>query len=215
MRVCLILFLLTCLLPGIAPRVNAATAGASAYTKAQPTPAQAEEGTTEEAATEKEKAVERPAQTITDRASEQLARQEAAKLDRARAYQTPVMVRGSRVMVPVEISRDGKTAHLMMLLDDKAPTTVIHRTAVEELRFPPGEQVTLTGTGNRAVKAEKVLAGLIDIGPFELRNYPVVLITPQGGTRSFDGTLGIDFLKDHPYTVDFDREMLRWQQPGK
>ena len=160
-------------------------------------------------------ALEPPARTITDKGLEQRARQEAASLDRARAYQTPVMVRGSRVLVPVEVISGGKSAHLMMLLDDKAQLTTIHRPAVQELRFSPGEQLSLQGSGSRAVKAEKVLAGTIDIGPFELKDFPVALITPQGGAASFDGTLGQDFLKDHPYTVDFAREMLRWQQPGK
>jgi hypothetical protein len=83
------------------------------------------------------------------------------------------------------------------------------------LRFPPGEQIDLQGSGNRAIKAEKVLAGLIDIGPFELKDFPVALITPQGDTHAFDGTLGNDFLKDHPYVVDYAREMLRWKQPDQ
>ncbi|GEM_PF-5024352 len=164
---------------------------------------------------EKAEVVEPAARTITDKTLEQRARQEAAKLDQARAYQTPVMARGNRVLVPVELRLGGKDAHLMLLLDDKAPVTTIHRSAVEELRFPPGEQITLPGTGNRNVKAEKVVAGLVDIGPFELKDFPVVLVTPQGGTRAFDGTLGVDFLKDHPYTVDYEREMLRWKLPGQ
>jgi len=159
--------------------------------------------------------VEPPARTITDRAIEQRARQEVANLERARAYQTPIMVRGNRVLVPVELVAAGKSAHLMLLLDDAAPITTIHRSAVQELRFSAGEQINLPGSGNRAIKAEKVLAGLIDIGPFELKDYPVALVSPQGGSRTFDGTLGADFLKSHPYSVDFNREMLRWQQPGK
>jgi len=158
---------------------------------------------------------ELPARTITDRAIEQRARQEAANLERARAYQTPVMVRGNRVLVPVEIIVGGKSAHLMLQLDDTAPTTTIHRSSVQELRFTAGEPISLPGSGNRTIKAEKVLAGLIDIGPFELKDYPVALVSPQGGSRAFDGTLGADFLKGHPYSVDFNREMLRWQQPGK
>lgn len=150
------------------------------------------------------------ARTITDRALEQRARQEAASLDRARAYQTPVVVRGGRVLVPVEVINGGKAAHLMLLLDENAPATVFYRNAVSGLSFAPGEQITLPGTGNRPIKAEKVLVGLIDIGPFELKDFPVALVTPQGGVRAFDGSLGMDFLKDHPYTVDYNREMLRW-----
>ncbi len=155
------------------------------------------------------------ARTITDRALEQRARQEAASLDLARTYQTPVVVRGGRVLVPVEVVHGGKAAHLMLLLDDNAPTTIFYRSAVQALSFTPGEQTSLPGTGNRSFKAEKVLVGIVDIGPFELKDFPVVLTTPQGGVRAFDGTLGMDFLKDHPYTVDYGREMLKWQLPGR
>ena len=172
-------------------------------------------GDTKAEAAEPAEPAEPAARTITDRALEQRARQEVADLERARAYQTPVMVRGNRVMVPVEIIVGGKSAHLMLQLDDTTPITTIHRSAVQELRFPAGEQIDLPGSGNRTIKAEKVLAGMIDIGPFELKDFPLALVTPQGGSRAFDGTLGADFLKGHPYSVDSEREMLRWQPPGK
>ncbi len=155
------------------------------------------------------------ARIITDRALEQRARQEAASLDRARAYQTPVVVRGGRVLVPVEVIHGGEAAHLMLVLDDNAPATIFYRNALQGLSFAPGEQTNLPGTGTRPVKGEKVLVGLIDIGPFELKDFPVALVTPQGGVRAFDGTLGMDFLKDHPYSVDYNREMLRWDPTAR
>ena len=181
------------------------------------TAAEGDEGGTGESKEAEESAEpeEPEARTITDRSLEQRARQEAASLDLARAYQTPVVVRGGRVLVPVEVVSGGKSAHLMLLLDDKAPDTIFYRSAVQNLPFAPGEQINLPGTGNRSIKAEKVLVGLIDIGPFELKDFPVALVTPQGGIRAFDGTLGLDFLKDHPYTINHSREMLSWEPPGR
>lgn len=214
MRVFTFYLALSCLLLSAGVDARAANGGSPVYVQERSKAAPEAEGEGEEAAKEEQPVVV-PAKAITDRASEQQARQEVARLDRERAHQTPVMVRGNRVMVPVEIVVGGKDAHLMLLLDDKAPTTTIHRDSLQELRLPPGEAVTLQGTGSRAVKGEKVLLGLVDIGPFELKDFPVVLVTPQGGTRSFDGTLGLDFLKNHPYAVDFEREMLRWKPLDK
>ncbi len=84
---------------------------------------------------------------------------------------------------------------------------------MQALPFPAGKQISLPDAGNRTVKAERVVAGLVDIGPFELNDFPVALVTPQGGSIVFDGVLGADFLNSHPYTVDSAQEMLRWQPP--
>ena len=38
-----------------------------------------------------------------------------------------------------------------------------------------------------------------------------MLITPQGGGLPFDGMLGMDFLKSHPYEIDYRNEIIRWK----
>jgi hypothetical protein len=169
----------------------------------QPVPA-AEEGSDAEQQ-------EPPAQTFVDRETQLRARQEVEALDRERAYQTPVMVRGNRVLVPVEIGVGNRTAHLMLLLDTGATITVLHRSAVKDLPFSPGEQINARVAGGRTVKSEKVVARFIDIGPFEIKDFPVMLITPQGSNLPFDGMLGMDFLKTHPHEVDYANELIRWK----
>jgi len=155
--------------------------------------------------------VEPPAKTLVDRETQMRARQQVEMLDRERAYQTPIMVRGNRVLVPVEVAVDNSTKHLMLLLDTGATTTVLHRAAVKELPFAPGEQIAARVAGGRTVKSEKVVTRHLDIGPFIMKDFPVMLITPQGSALPFDGMLGMDFLKDHPHEIDYANEMIRWK----
>lgn len=155
-------------------------------------------------------AAEPPARTVVDRETQQRARQQVEKLDRERTYQTPVMVRGSRVLVPVEVGVGNRTAHLMLLLDTGATGTVLHRSSVKDLAFAPGEQVSAQLASGRTVKAERVNVRFIDIGPFELKDFPVMLVTPQGPNLPYDGMLGMDFLEAHPYEVDYANEIIRW-----
>lgn len=169
----------------------------------QPEPAK-EEG-------EEAKPATPPAKTTVDRESQMRARQQVEMLDRERSHQTPVMVRGNRVLVPVEVAVGNRTAHLMLLLDTGATSTVLHRPSVKDLPFQAGEQIAARVAGGRTVKSEKVVTRHLDIGPFVLKDFPVMLITPQGPTLPFDGMLGMDFLKDHPHTIDYANEMIRWK----
>ena len=146
-----------------------------------------------------------------DRATQQQAREQARMLERKRASQTPVMVRGSRVMVPVEVAAGGKTANLMLILDPEAPNTVFHRAAVAGLRFQPGTNADIKLAGGRKLKAERVSLQHIDIGPFILQDFPVLLVTPQADGLAYDGQLGMDFLATHPYEVNYDAEMVYWK----
>lgn len=150
------------------------------------------------------------AQPLIDRETQLRARQAAERLDRERTLKTPVMVRGNRVLVPVEIAVGDRTSHLMLLLDTGATMTVLHRQSVKELPFLPGETINATVAGGRTVKSEKVATRYLEVGPFKMQEFPVMLITPRGSDHPFDGMLGMDFLKDHPYTVDMDNEMIRW-----
>jgi len=152
-----------------------------------------------------------PAQATVDRESQMRARQQVEMLDRKRAYQTPVMVRGSRVLVPVEVVVGNRTAHLMMLLDTGAASTVVHRPAVKELPFPSGEQIAVRVAGGRTVKSEKAIVQSLVVGPFNMKDFPVMLSSPHEPMLSYDGMLGMDFIKQHPYTIDYANEMIHWK----
>jgi len=154
---------------------------------------------------------EPPARTVVDRETQQRARQQVEKLDRERTYQTPVMVRGNRVLVPAEVGIGDRTAHLMLLLDTGATSTVLHRPSVKDLAFAPGEQINTQLASGRKVSLERVNTRFIDIGPFELKDFPVMLVTPQGPNFPHDGMLGMDFLETHPYEIDYTNEIIRWK----
>ena len=150
-------------------------------------------------------------QVYFDRATQMKAREQAQQLERQRASQTPAMIRGSRVMVPVVVAVGDRTAHLMLLLDPGATYTVLHRAAVKELPFQAGKATDVKVAGGRKIKAEPAMTQHLDIGPYILKDFPVMLITPQSAGLPYDGLLGMDFLKDHPYEVNFDSEMVYWK----
>jgi predicted aspartyl protease len=128
-----------------------------------------------------------------------------------REHQTPVEIRGNRVLVPVEVAMGNRVAQLSLLLDTGATTTVLHRESLAGLDLPSGKSFKARVAGGGTVKSEKIRFRHIDIGPFREEKVYAMVINLQGQELSFDGMLGMDFLKAHPYQIDFQNQLINWE----
>lgn len=130
---------------------------------------------------------------------------------RSRDYQTPVEIRGNRVLVPVEVAVGNRTAKLNLLLDTGATTTVLHRQSLTELPLPRGKHYKARVAGGGMVRSEKIRLQHITVGPFREAKVFAMVISLKGRELPFDGMLGMDFLKKHPYRIDFAKQIITWE----
>jgi len=125
-------------------------------------------------------------------------------------YQTPVKITGNRVLVPVALAIGNRTIKLSLLLDTGATTTVFHRSALEELELPSGKRYKARVAGGGIVLSEKIKFRQFHVGPFKQKKFSAMVINLKGRKVPFDGMLGMDFLKSHPYQIDFQNQLINW-----
>ncbi len=126
--------------------------------------------------------------------------------------ETPVIVRGNRVLVPVTIGYRGREVETLLLLDTGASLTILHQSIAR--------QVMLTGTANREavvvggsrIPVRMAQVAYIQVGPYRIPRAQVAIIRHEGPQLEHHGLLGMNILRALDYSLDIDRRVLVWNQ---
>jgi len=132
------------------------------------------------------------------------------QLDQAiEALHTPLKMWGNSVMLPVKVVLRGRTVNTLMVLDTGASSTVFHHDKLAQLPIdtqPSGYAQVASGD---VIETFSTRFDRIEIGPYRI-NRPRARIIDFKGSGPHDGLLGMDFLRQVNYRIDFDAAQIIW-----
>ncbi len=146
------------------------------------------------------------------RLEEEQRRKKAEKARQALLKQTEtrIMLDGNRIIVPVTIGNDGLEAEAHLLLDTGASQIVLHRALAEQLHIMAVKKGMARLAGGQNIYAELGRVDFFKVGPYNQKNTLVLIIAHAGAHIDYDGLLGMNFLKEVEYAIDYKNQVIRW-----
>jgi predicted aspartyl protease len=159
---------------------------------------------------EEEQRAKEQLRAVQEQELEQLQRKRRA----AEVVETPVVVEGNKVMVPVVLGYDGAETEAMLVLDTGASLIALHRQVADRLNVREAEKAKMRVVGGASVDADVVMLSYVKVGPYTKTDLRAGIIEHQGTRVSHDGLLGMNFLRGLDYSIDFSNKVIRWRGEG-
>ena len=130
---------------------------------------------------------------------------------RAGRKETPVIIRGNQVLVPVILGHRGREVEALLLLDTGASISVLHTGMANQLDVKQTQNAKLLAVGGDTIPAFIAKLNYITVGPFTEKNIYVGIIDHKNPSVSHQGLLGMNFLRNHQYQIDFTKQVIIWK----
>ena len=124
--------------------------------------------------------------------------------------ETPIYIVDNHVIVPVMLTYNGTEVPARLLLDTGSTNITLHADIAKKLFIDKSRKGSIRVAGGETIEAEAVMLDAVTVGPHTETNLLAGIIEHRGPDVPFDGLLGMNFLKNYQYTIDFEEQLLRW-----
>jgi predicted aspartyl protease len=121
---------------------------------------------------------------------------------------TPVIIEDNQVMVPVMIGYRGKEIKATFILDTGANTCTVSPDLANRLdiRQEDATAALAQGIGGTVFVVGHTKLDFVSVGPNRKNDVDVSIVK----SGSFDGLLGMNFLRELRYHIDFHTSTIKW-----
>ena len=156
---------------------------------------------------------ERLLQTQQIEEEERWKKAEAARQKLLEKTETKVILEGNRILVPVTFNNNGVELEVNLLLDTGASQIVLNRSVADRLNIVTLKKVLAQVVGGSNIYTELGKVSYAKVGPFKMEDAGVLIIAHKGPPVNYSGLLGMSFLKNVAYSIDYKNQVIRWELP--
>ena len=138
---------------------------------------------------------------------------EAARKKLLEQSETKVILEGNRILVPVKVHNEGLEVDVNLLLDTGASQIVLNRKVADQLNIVTLKRGLAQVAGGASISTQMGKVSFIKVGPYKMEDASVLIIPHEGAPINYSGLLGMNFLKQVQYSIDYKNEVIRWKLP--
>ncbi len=133
------------------------------------------------------------------------------KFQQSEEQETPVIVKENHVLVPATIGYEENEVEVLLLLDTGASIIALHQKTADQMNIKGSKLAIAQVAGGKKIRFKLVRLSYVQVGPHKIEDIQAGIIKYQGPPVDHHGLLGMNFLRNFEYSIDYKNQIIKWK----